>query len=698
MTHPALPPLRTNPLLSPGALLLAAISLSIGWGIRGNYGHETGAMLPGALAAIAVCVLSCRVDWHERLPYFACLGALGWGLGGSMSYMQVISYTYSGHRATQYFGFWGLFLIGFLWAAFGVAGTALPAVLNRKNLQELFKPLTLLFGAWAVLYFVELPLTRLVQQHLAARFPEEVFSLENVKQRHELALYWFDSDWIAAAVFLTAILVFDLVDRKFERALWLPVLASVGGMIGYFTQWGMARTGVTGGFEHAFVRHYGDTATYPLHLLDANWPQAFLLLSNFAGVALGVLLGVAVYFFRFGRFRCGSGLLLSMAVGWFAGFLLFPVFLDWRMTPPRGDNWAGIAGMLGGAMLYFVTHRLQAVAKVALIGGAIGGIGFSGIACVEMLLESRGNTYIADVPGLGSAWTEWQTSDSFDDPKLYADLLKNEAFVASYDRFRHWKSANWHSFLEQSYGFVNGLAVVIAMAFLIRYPSPESERTHRLHWPEIVAITVTLPALLYVNMVKNVRDWTNAEAGPPALATPMKAPLIDFSLSAFGWFNLIFGFAAAAMIILMSIHTRRKIAVVPDEWLGRGQLLFFLLLWTFAIGNFGKALSGFGEQRLLTEGVVLVNAVLAMLMILLLPRNDAEVATASTGPSRSLLGAVLFVVVAAAAIPPLEVFAVRSVYGDAYAGARGKNFRFGPKANWKHGPHIKGQPEAPTHW
>ena len=34
--------------------LLGALSLSIGWGIRGNFGHEVGAALPGALAAMAI--------------------------------------------------------------------------------------------------------------------------------------------------------------------------------------------------------------------------------------------------------------------------------------------------------------------------------------------------------------------------------------------------------------------------------------------------------------------------------------------------------------------------------------------------------------------------------------------------------------------------------------------------------------------
>ena len=108
-----------NPCFTPVAILLAALSLSIGWGIRGNYGHEFGAMLPGVLAAIVVALVSGREDWRQRVAYFAFFGGVGWGFGGSMSYGQVLGYTHSGHLATQTYGFAALFVIGFLWAALG---------------------------------------------------------------------------------------------------------------------------------------------------------------------------------------------------------------------------------------------------------------------------------------------------------------------------------------------------------------------------------------------------------------------------------------------------------------------------------------------------------------------------------------------------------------------------------------------------
>jgi hypothetical protein len=35
-------------------LLLAALAMSVGWGFRGDYGHGPGAMVPGALLALAI--------------------------------------------------------------------------------------------------------------------------------------------------------------------------------------------------------------------------------------------------------------------------------------------------------------------------------------------------------------------------------------------------------------------------------------------------------------------------------------------------------------------------------------------------------------------------------------------------------------------------------------------------------------------
>jgi hypothetical protein len=131
------------------SFFLVALSLSIGWGIRGNFGHEYGAMIAGALSALAACMLSGREDWRRRVPYFGMFGALGWAFGGSMSYGQVIAYSHSGHLASQIYGFAALYLIGFLWGGLGGMGTALPAVLDDDRLHRLFRPLCWCWlGGW----------------------------------------------------------------------------------------------------------------------------------------------------------------------------------------------------------------------------------------------------------------------------------------------------------------------------------------------------------------------------------------------------------------------------------------------------------------------------------------------------------------------------------------------------------------------
>ncbi|HDP33702.1 MAG TPA: hypothetical protein ENN29_01180, partial [Candidatus Hydrogenedentes bacterium] len=83
---------RSLPGLRPRAIFVVALSLSIGWGIRGNFGHESGAMIAGVLASTAACLMSGRSDWRRRVAFFALFGGLGFGFGGSISYMYPISF------------------------------------------------------------------------------------------------------------------------------------------------------------------------------------------------------------------------------------------------------------------------------------------------------------------------------------------------------------------------------------------------------------------------------------------------------------------------------------------------------------------------------------------------------------------------------------------------------------------------------
>ena len=116
-----------------------------------------------------------------------------------------------------------------------------------------------------------------------------------------------------------------------------------------------------------------------------------------------------------------------------------------------------------------------------------------------------------------------------------------------------------------------------------------------------------------------------------------------------------------------------------------------MILWSFVLGNFAKALTGFTDQRLLTEGVIIVHAVIVTVLILVLPvEGHAESGITTANLRRFTWCSAVCLLLAATAGPALETLAVRAVYGDALAGHASPNYRFGPDANWKARPILKG--------
>jgi MYXO-CTERM domain-containing protein len=497
----------------------------VGWGIRGNYGHETGAMIPGALAAMAVALLSGRTDWHRRVAYFGFFGALGWSFGGSISYMQVIGYTHSGHSLSVWYGFASLFVIGFLWAAMGGAGTALPAVLNRQQLTEFFPPLTAIFGAWWGQSLVEAA----IETH-ASDF------------RQENPLYWYDTDWLGILVAMGAVLALAACRRRLDPA---------------------------------------------------------------------------------------SKLVLYMGVGWWAGFLLLVVGLGLRMTPPRGDNWAGCLGAVAGMFLFFQRHQWGAVAWASLTAGLIGGLGFAGATMLKLVEVTSG------------------------------------------------AQTNWHSVLEQTYGLFNGLGIAWAMSRLIREAPvqtdtpPAGERPIR-RWTEIYVVAFVLLAIPYFNLKKNPEQWVKAEAMPAVL----------YGLSADTWYHLGFGLLALAVLALLFAHQRRPLALAPATWLGRGQLLYLALLGFVLTGNFERIVVNFQPERLVTEGTLHLNGVLCGLLVLLAPPRQETLVEPMHGSKygpilrRTLIAGFVATLLAVTAFWG----AVRAIYGDRHAGHSKLHIRFGPNA------------------
>lgn len=134
--------------LSWQLILLTGLSVSIGWGVRGQFGHEYGAALAGALGGMTVALLSGREDWRRRVHYFAFLGSIGFGFGGAMSYMKTIAYAHSSDSHTVLYGFACIFTLGLIWAAPAGAGLAVAAYFSRDELTKFFIPISAIFLSW----------------------------------------------------------------------------------------------------------------------------------------------------------------------------------------------------------------------------------------------------------------------------------------------------------------------------------------------------------------------------------------------------------------------------------------------------------------------------------------------------------------------------------------------------------------------
>lgn len=172
----------------------------------------------------------------------------------------------------------------------------------------------------------------------------------------------------------------------------------------------------------------------------------------------------------------------------------------------------------------------------------------------------------------------------------------------------------------------------------------------------------------------------------------MKAPLlVGLELSARGWFNLMFLLFTLTTVLLVVLHLRRPLAIVPRSWTGKGQLLYVFFLWAIVIGNFERALTQFHEQRLGTEGVIFAAALVATALLLWYTREEDE--APAPDPRRTFPWARAAWSGAAAMVALSFALAgtVHAIYGDRHDGWGGRNMRWGPEADWRVKPILKTQ-------
>src|SRR5690606_36676499 len=100
-------------------ILLTGMTLGTAWAIRGQFGHEQGAAWAGGIACLFLIVFAKRKEWISGGLKASLLGAVGWGLGGMMSYGQLVGYGRMNDFPNVAYALLTMFIVGGLYGFLG---------------------------------------------------------------------------------------------------------------------------------------------------------------------------------------------------------------------------------------------------------------------------------------------------------------------------------------------------------------------------------------------------------------------------------------------------------------------------------------------------------------------------------------------------------------------------------------------------
>jgi hypothetical protein len=138
-----------------GRALFVALAVGLGWGIRGDFGHNIGAMYPGAALGLGFAYVSGQRSLFLWMPILGALSALAIGSGGTMSYGILHGYAQSDTLLNYSYGFLTLFLQGSAWGTFG--GALIGLMLERRPMRTsdwLGLAGSIFIGGWVIGFVV----------------------------------------------------------------------------------------------------------------------------------------------------------------------------------------------------------------------------------------------------------------------------------------------------------------------------------------------------------------------------------------------------------------------------------------------------------------------------------------------------------------------------------------------------------------
>jgi hypothetical protein len=202
-------------------ILLSGVLMSLGWGIRGQFGGQMGAMVPGAFVGLALATTSDIPELQSRFLSLAAVGAIGIAFGGMMTYGQTLGLVHDRPKSpTRRWGLIGTTLKGSVWI--GIGG----AFLGMAGGWKLYYPVEVALIMAAMTGFALIGI-RLLNRPMnpPERIPRIYFSNPHNKPRTESwGGLWFG--YICLVIYL------GLLKRDLG-ALIVSLLGLIGGGIGF---------------------------------------------------------------------------------------------------------------------------------------------------------------------------------------------------------------------------------------------------------------------------------------------------------------------------------------------------------------------------------------------------------------------------------------------------------------------------------
>jgi len=133
---------------------LGAVAMSLGWGLRGSIGGGSlGAMIPGAMIGLVLCLL---LDRHSDAGLIAAFAAVGVGFGGQETYGQTVGLSLQ--PDTFWWAILGFVTKGAAWGLLGGAFIGIALDRERYTTAHLIAGFAIMVvGTWLAWKYVNSP-------------------------------------------------------------------------------------------------------------------------------------------------------------------------------------------------------------------------------------------------------------------------------------------------------------------------------------------------------------------------------------------------------------------------------------------------------------------------------------------------------------------------------------------------------------